>query len=548
MDIVLVITLSVVAIAAANSIGPRLAIAPPLILVAGGLLVTTLPWVPNVSLHPEWILIGVLPPLLYSAAVSMPTMEFRRNLAPIGALSVALVVFSAVAIGFLVHALLPEVSLRTGIAIGAIVSPTDAVATQMIKKLGAPSRIVAILEGESLLNDATALVLLRTAIAVSAVGVSVGGAFGDFVWAVVGAVVIGFVVGKVFLFVASKLTNSTVCTALSFTVPYVAYLPAEHVEASGLVASVAAGIVVGAGAANHLSAAQRMSDVQNWRTLELLLEGGVFLLVGLEMSALVSHVHRDGGRLSDALVVAVAILVAVVLLRAVFVAPMAVWLARRARRVDRLAPKLREFGDRLPANETGKMRRVNRKIADVDYYVSSPLGWRESTIVVWAGMRGAVTVAAAQTLPVDTTSRSLLVLIAFLVAVGSLMVQGLTLGPLVRWLGVQPDDGEADAERADLRRRLRAVVEDDLKARYATEPERYRRVRDAVLRSEDSEEGSVRMLGRTEFVVLRQAMIDAQRGELLDLRDEGSYGADVLTEALARLDAEQIAVDLYKPR
>jgi CPA1 family monovalent cation:H+ antiporter len=128
------------------------------------------------------------------------------------------------------------------------------------------------------------------------------------------------------------------------------------------------------------------------------------------------------------------------------------------------------------------------------------------------------------------------------------MVQGLTLGPLVRWLGVQPDDGEADAERADLRRRLRAVVEDDLKARYATEPERYRRVRDAVLRSEDSEEGSVRMLGRTEFVVLRQAMIDAQRGELLDLRDEGSYGADVLTEALARLDAEQIAVDLYKPR
>ncbi|WP_324549345.1 cation:proton antiporter [Gordonia sp. (in: high G+C Gram-positive bacteria)] len=362
----------------------------------------------------------------------------------------------------------------------------------------------------------------------------------------VGAVVIGFVVGKAFLFVASKLSNSTVCTALSFTVPYAAYLPAEHIEASGLVASVAAGIIVGAGAANHLSAAQRMSDVQNWRTLELLLEGGVFLLVGLEMSALVSHVHRDGGRLSDALVVAVSVLVAVVLLRAVFVGPMALWLARRARRVDRLAPKLREFGDRLPADETGKMRRVNRKIADVDYYVSSPLGWRESTIVVWAGMRGAVTVAAAQTLPVDTTSRSLLVLIAFLVAVGSLIVQGLTLGPLVRWLGVQPDDGEADAERADLRRRLRAVVVDDLKARYATEPERYRRVRDAVLRSEDSEEGSVRMLGRTEFVVLRQAMIDAQRGELLELRDEGSYGAQVLTEALARLDAEQITIDLYR--
>ena len=170
---------------------------------------------------------------------------------------------------------------------------------------------------------------------------------------------IGFVVGKAFLFVASKLSNSTVCTALSFTVPYAAYLPAEHIEASGLVASVAAGIIVGAGAANHLSAAQRMSDVQNWRTLELLLEGGVFLLVGLEMSALVSHVHRDGGRLSDALVVAVSVLVAVVLLRAVFVGPMALWLARRARRVDRLAPKLREFGDRLPADESLPQRPVS---------------------------------------------------------------------------------------------------------------------------------------------------------------------------------------------
>lgn len=547
MDIVLVLTLSVVAIAAANSIGPRLAIAPPLILVVGGLLVTMMPWVPNVSLHPEWILIGVLPPLLYSAAVSMPTMEFRRNLAPIGALSVALVVFSAVVIGLLVHALLPEVSLWTGIAVGAIVSPTDAVATQMIKKLGAPSRIVAILEGESLLNDATALVLLRTAIAASAAGVSLGGAFGDFVWAVVGAVVIGFIVGKVFLFVASKLTNSTVCTALSFTVPYVAYLPAEHAEASGLVASVAAGIVVGAGAAKHLSAAQRMSDVQNWRTLELLLEGGVFLLVGLEMSALVSHVHRDGGRLSDALVVAVVILVGTVVLRAAFVAPMAVWLDHRARRNDLLAPRLREIGNRLPDNETGKMRRVNRKIADVDYFLSSPFGWRESTVVVWAGMRGAVTVAAAQTLPVDTTSRSLLVLIAFLVAVGSLMVQGLTLGPLVRLLGVQPDDGEIDAERADLHKRLRAVVEDDLQVRYATEPERYKRVRDVVVRSEDSEDGTMRSVGRAEFVMLRQAMIDAQRGELLALRDEGSFGAQVLTEALARLDAEQITIDLYRP-
>ena len=203
-------------------------------------------------------------------------------------------------------------------------------------------------------------------------------------------------VGKAFLFVASKLSNSTVCTALSFTVPYAAYLPAEHIEASGLVARSRPASSSAPGR-NHLSAAQRMSDVQNWRTLELLLEGGVFLPSSAWRC-------RPSSPTSTATAAACRTrwwsrfrsLWRWCLLRAVFVGPMALWLARRARRVDRLAPKLREFGDRLPADGRGKMRRVNRKIADVDYYVSSPLGWRESTIVVWAGMRGAVTVAAAQ--------------------------------------------------------------------------------------------------------------------------------------------------------
>ncbi|NNG98740.1 cation:proton antiporter [Gordonia araii] len=547
MEAILIITAGILVVAAANALGPRVAIAPPLILVAVGVLVTMIPAVPNLMVDPEWILVGVLPPLLYSAAVSMPTMEFRRNLAAIGGLSITLVVLSALVVGVVVHAIIPEIPLWTGIAVGAIVSPTDAVATQMVKKLGAPSRVVAILEGESLLNDASALVLLRTAVAATAISVSLGSAVGSFVWAILAAVGIGFVVGKANLLIASRLSNSTVATAVSFTVPYLAYLPAEHVDASGLVASVTAGIVTGVGAARHLTAAHRMSEMQNWRTVELLLEGGVFLLMGLELSSLIADVHRDGGRLYTALGVAALVLVVVLAVRAAFVGPMAGLLHRRARRADLLAPRLREIGDQLPDDVSPKVsRRINRKIADLDYFMSSPLGWRESTIVVWAGMRGAVTVAAAQTLPIDTTSRSLLVLVAFLVALGSLGLQGLTLAPLVRLLGVTPDEGEIEAERRALHERLRGVIEDDLSDRFAADPERYRRVRDAVVTSEDSEDGTVRHVGRAEFVALRQAMIDAQRGELLALRDEGQFSSQVLTEALARLDAEQITVNLYR--
>lgn len=545
MEAILVIIVGVLAIAAANALGPRVAIAPPLILVTGGLLVGLLPQV-NVMVSPEWILLGVLPPLLYSAAVSMPTMEFRRNLAAIGGLSLTLVVLSAVVVGVVVHALIPEISLWTGIAVGAIVSPTDAVATQMVKRLGAPSRVVAILEGESLLNDASALVLLRTAVAATAVSISIGGAIGGFVWAVVAALGIGFLVGKANLLVASRLSNSTVTTAVSFTIPYLAYLPAEHVGASGLVASVTAGIVTGVGAASHLSAAHRMAEVHNWRTIELLLEGGVFLLMGLELSSLIGDVSRDGGRLHTAFGLAALVLVVVLAVRVAFVGPMAGMLHRRARRLDDLAPKLREIGSRMPDDAPPRVsRKLNRKLADLDYFLSSPLGWRESTVVVWAGMRGAVTVAAAQTLPIETTSRSLLVLVAFLVALGSLLLQGLTLGPLVRLLGVTPDDAEIDVERNTLHVRLRGVIEDDLADRFATDPEHYRRVREVVVQSEDSEDGTVAHVGRAEFAALRQAMIDAQRSELLALRDEGQFSSQVLTEALARLDAEQISVDLY---
>src|SRR5690348_4912913 len=193
-----------------------------------GIVVSLLPFVPAVDIDPEWILAGVLPPLLYSASVSMPSMEFRREFGAIGGLSVLLVVVSALVLGVFFSWVIPGLGIWWGIALGAIVSPTDAVATSIVKKLPVSPRVVSILEGESLLNDATALVLLRTAIAGAAASVSLWSVLGKFAFAVVVAAVIGVVVGKVNLMVRARVTDSTVNTVISFTVPFLAAIPAEE--------------------------------------------------------------------------------------------------------------------------------------------------------------------------------------------------------------------------------------------------------------------------------------------------------------------------------
>ena len=211
MEKILVVVIGVLVVALAQEIGPRIRISPPLILVVTGAIIGILPMVPEVELDPEWILVGVLPPLLYSAAVSMPAMDFRRELGTISALSFLLVLVSAVGLGFFFAWLIPGIGIATGIALGAIVSPTDAVATSIAKRVGAPSRVIAVLEGESMLNDASALVLMRAAVAATsaAAPVSFAGVAGEFVGAVVGAVIIGAVVGVVNLRVGALVRNAT---------------------------------------------------------------------------------------------------------------------------------------------------------------------------------------------------------------------------------------------------------------------------------------------------------------------------------------------------
>lgn len=549
-ELLLVIVAGLIVIAAATVLGPRLGIASPLVLVAIGVAASFLPVFSSIKIDPEWILAGILPPLLYSAAVSMPAMNFRREFGAISGLSVILVVASSLVLGLFFMLVIPDLGFAWGVALGAIVSPTDAVATSIVKQTSVSKRVVAMLDGESLLNDATALVLLRTAIVATAASFSFWGAVGTFAYSVAVAVVIGVAVGALNLAIRARVTDPTVNTVISFTVPFIAFVPAELLEASGLVAAVVAGLVTGIRGPRELSAQNRLSDAQNWHTVELVLEGAVFLTMGVQIKAIVTNVEQDHAGVGTAVLIAAGALLLTVLIRALYVAPLLGYLGKRSRRGEKMKPRLEGIQEKLttpegkqesffemnarPGRRTASERDLNRfasritqVISDIEYFRRQPLGWQEGTAVVWAGMRGAVTVAAAQTLPDDTPQRSVLVLIAFSVAVLSLLIQGGTIGPLLRLIAPKVDqkalEKQNDGERAQLFELMRVSGESVQEPRPEGDP-------------------SVEQLETAKRY--RLAVIAAQRKALLDARDNGIFDADVLAHALANLDATQIAIDM----
>jgi CPA1 family monovalent cation:H+ antiporter len=580
LELAVLLFLLVIGLSAAAS--TRLRVAAPLLLVVLGALAALLPGVPAVQVPPEVVLSGVLPPLLYASAVSLPVMDFRRDFTAISGLSVVLVLVSAVAVGALLALTVPGLGLWWGVALGAVLSPTDAVATSIAKGLGVSPRAVSLLEGEGLLNDATALVLLRTAVAGAAAAVSLGGAVGSFALAVGVALVVGMVVGHLDIAVRRRVQDPTTNTVLSLAVPFAASLPVEALGGSGLVAAVVAGLVTGHHAPRVLSPQARLSDSQTWGTVSLLLEGAVFLLMGLQLPAVLTAVDGAGGRagggragLALAAGVAAAALALVVAVRAGYVALLLYGARRRARRGGTVRERVTAMQERVAGRDPaelvevlrvrraqqsvvpggrrrlvlGSLRRgglrgaartwrssgrpiteeavarvrarLRRTLADVDHLLSEPLGWREGVVVVWAGMRGAVTVAAAQTLPEAAPQRDLLVLVAYLVAAASLLLQGLTLRRVVLAVGStrsrRPDDAEALAERSALMALLA----------------------DAAASVPAPADGSAQESKGQALARLR-----AQREALLDARDDGAFSAGSLTAALAVVDADEIGLAL----
>ncbi len=547
-ELLVVLVLGFVVIAAASVLGPRIRMAAPLILVAIGVGASFVPAIGSTHIDPEVILQGVLPPLLYSSAVSMPAMNFRREFGAIGGLSVLLVIASALLLGVFFVLVVPGLGFAWGVALGAIISPTDAVAVSLIKRTPVSKRVVAMLDGESLLNDATALVLLRTAIAAAAATFSFWGAIGSFAYSVAVAVVIGWAVGGLNLAVRKRVTEPRVNTVISFAVPFAASVPAGLLGASGLVAAVVAGLITGIFAPRWLSPQSRLSDSQNWGTVELVLEGAVFLTMGVQIKSIVESVQRDNAGVGTAVLIAAGALAVTILVRAAYVAPLLGILSWRRGHAEVLRGRLREMQDTMQTPEgkravfaevrtrarppsdrmlEGFTRRIAQSIGDIEYFRSQPLGWRDGSVVVWAGMRGAVTVAAAQTLEPDTPHRSILVLIAYGVAAMSLALQGGTIGLLLRLLAPKSGQEDSDAQtRAEvlrifeLLRTSGATIAEPPHPADAT-PEAFTAARDH-----------------------RLAVIAAQRAALLDARDNGTFDADVLADALANLDASQIAIEM----
>lgn len=584
MEVLLIAITAIVVIALATAIAPKLGIAGPLVLVLIGAAVSLLPFVEVPEIDPEWILVGILPPLLYSAAVALPAIEFRRDFGPIAGLSFVLVLVSSVVLGLFFVAVIPGIHPAIAVALGAILSPTDAVATSIVKRLGVSRRVVTMLEGESLLNDATALVLMRTMIASVAVATTVAGDatvgvgfLPAFARGVVVAVVVGALVGYLSLRLRALVGHSAANTAIGFVVPFVAYIPTEELGGSGLVAAVVAGIVTGQGASRWFTPEQRRADEHNWRTVELVLEGAVFLVMGLELNAIVAENVEQHNGVGTGLGIAAAALGIVIAVRAAYVS-LLVWAqSRRAR--GRQRARLEALGERIDAIDPGEgtvtsrgrqrrrdvpdagsphvrrrlasmRQRIARSLGDLDYYQASPLGWKHGVIIVWAGMRGVVTLAAAQTLPrEDTTDRALLVFIAFAVAVGSLMLQGFTLPWVVRLLRLERsgDDTLDRAEQSALDDDLRdaaaaALAQATLRRRDGTPfpDETLQRV-DAKYLQPPDDEATVR---RREMLELRLALIEAMRARLNELSKDGGYSTPALRHALAELDADQLSLEL----
>lgn len=415
-----------------------------------------------------------------------------------------------------------------------------------------------------MINDASALVLLRAAVAATGVSVSLIDVSVDFVAAIAIAAVIGLVVGAISIGVRARLHDATINTAISFAVPFIAYAPAEHFGASGLVAVVTTGLVTGYWGPSVLRAQDRLAESVNWRTIAFLLESGVFLLMGLEVGPLVDSFRAEDGSVGQLVLLSAICLGILLVVRAVYVVLLLWSLLKDRQSMKRAEPRLTRIRDYLASDEGQSLserrlqrihQMVTRREADMRFYEEERLDRRSGIVLVWAGMRGSVTLAAAQTLPTEFEQRELLILVAFTVAVASLLLQGGTLAWVVRGLGVESD-------RLDVERRqeaaLFAMLTDVATSRCdeaISEGIDGRSVEDAVVtqvRDDSHVDRTTRWAGEDgersrqrlrDYADLRRAVLADQRDALIDARASGRFDSEILTQMLRRVDAGDIAID-----
>jgi CPA1 family monovalent cation:H+ antiporter len=504
--------------AAVAGLARRLRLSAPLLLVVAGLAVSFVPGVEEYELEPEVVLYLILPPLLFAAAWQSSVINFRQNARAIGLLSVGLVLFTTVAVGLAVHAVVPDLPLAAAFALGAIVSPPDAVAATAVgRTVGLPRRLMTILAGESLINDATALTAYRVAVAAATVGsFSIWKGIEEFLLAGVGGAAIGLVLGVLTERLLRVLHDSVLENTLVLLVPFVGYAAAEEAHTSGVLGVVVAGLYLGHRSPRRQTAATRLQGTAIWRMVEFLLESVVFALIGLQLPTVLEDLaDRSTGELVAAGVVTLGV---VVVARFVWMYP--------ATYLPRLIPRIQARDPNPP--------------------------WQYPTVLGWAGMRGVVSLAAAFALPEDFPGRNLILFLTFVVVVGTLLLQGLTLPALIRWLGVVGRDSQQDLireagaqhaaanaalERLD--RELDAIgeVPADVVARLREKAEL--RQFGAWERLGGRSAGDGREPPTVVFRRLRRAMIEAEREVFIDLRDRGQIDEEVLFRVQRELDLEE---------
>jgi CPA1 family monovalent cation:H+ antiporter len=514
------------AVAVVVRLAGRTATPEPVLLVLAGLAVALIPGLPTVELDPQLILALFLPPLLYWAALHTDLADLRRNLRPIALLAVGLVLATTAAVAVLGHALL-GLPLAVAVVLGAIVSPPDPVAAVAVAgRLGLPRRMVTILEAEGLFNDATALVLYRVAVAAAVSGTfSLGEAGVELAVAAVGGTLVGLAVGFAGSRVLRRVSEAPVENTVKLLLPYVAWLAAERLHVSGVLAVLACGLLM----SRHwgsISSGARLQARQLWDWLVFVLEGLSFVLVGVQLRTVVEGI--EGRSPAELALAALALNLVVVVVRLALVYP-ASWLPRLSARVRERDP--------FP-------------------------GWGFTTVIGWAGMRGVVTLALALAIPAEVAGgepfpdRNLVVFLAFSVIVVTLVGQGLTLPLLIRWLGVgAEDEGEAGDGRRALARLSQAALDhlDAVDAEADGVPaelverlrERYR-ARLAHL-GQQGQDSDGRPDGHRAYTELVADLLGVQREELRRLREEGRVTPEVARRLDHDLDAEEARLERERP-
>ncbi|CAN5343853.1 cation:proton antiporter [soil metagenome] len=510
----------------------------PLVLVLVGLVASFVPGVRVPQLDPETILAIVVPPLLYSAALDFSFFSFMKRIGSILNLSVALVVVTAGVVAWVAVSMMPSLTFAGALLLGAAIAPPDAVSAVSIgREIGLPRRLMTIMKGESLLNDAAALSLFGVAaVLVTGGQEGTGSVAMTFVYASVGGALVGVLLGRVVDKFRRRMDNPTLATTLAILVPFSAYALADRIDTSGVTAVVFAAFTL-SHHSSDMGFAGRIQEREVWRVVSSLLEAFAFAFMGLQLRSLVISAHRDGSNMMELAIIAAVLLVVVIVVRFVWIG-LTTTLARW-----RIALYHRIYSERYKSKHAGRVP-------------AEALTWGENLVLSWSGMRGVVTLAAAASTPLVTMSgqpvagRSAIVLVAFTVAVATLLLQGMTLPWLVRRMHLpRPDAPTLKNHHGHARNVMRSATKESLAKLRAegtaesaivfAEGFMARTGRLARETTDEIADNAMPVADRAEMADVVRTILAAQRQALIVERDSQRLDDEVLREVLEGIDLEQ---------